>query len=127
MTQRGELRLLPDDENPKKAERERLDTAMRTVFSYWVARTERDPARTLLTPSRRTMLKARLREVPASVPLAEKVSALLWAIDGCADSDWHMEHGHTRFEQIFRNRERVELFAEKKRGYRQGERHEVSG
>lgn len=128
MSRFGELRLLPDDEQPdaRKAARQQLDRAMRTIFSYWVARTERDPGRTLLTPSRRSMLRARIREVPAKVPLEEKVSALLYAVDGCADSDWHMESGNTRFDQIFRNRERVEMFAEKTRGYRRGERHEVS-
>ncbi|KKL64105.1 hypothetical protein LCGC14_2168390, partial [marine sediment metagenome] len=57
-----------------------VDGAVRVVFSYWVAKTNRDPARTWLTPERKTHIRARLKESPKG-DIAAATSPLLWAVD----------------------------------------------
>ncbi len=99
-----------------------VEAAMRVAFSYWVARTGRDASRTLFTPERKTHLRARLREAPKG-NIAAATSPLLYAVDGCMSSDFHVENGHTSLEQIFRNRSRLEGFAERIGAYRAGKLH----
>jgi hypothetical protein len=99
-----------------------VEAAMRVVFSYHVARTGRDASRTLYTPEKKTHLRARLREAPKG-DIAAATSPLLYAVDGCMASDFHVENNHTKLDQIFRNRSRVEDFAEKIGAYRAGKLH----
>ena len=99
-----------------------VDGAMRVVFSYWVAKTRRDAARTWLTPERKAHLNSRLRESPKG-DIAAATSPLLWAVDGVMSSEFHVQGGHTKLGQIFRSRERLEGFAEMTGGYERGELH----
>lgn len=99
-----------------------VDGAVRVVFSYWVAKTGRDANRTWLTPERKTHLRARLQESPKG-DIAAATSPLLWAVDGVMSSSFHVEGGHTKLEQLFRNRSRLEGFAEKISGYQRAELH----
>ena len=99
-----------------------IDGAMRVVFSYWVAKTQRDPARTWLTPERKTHIRARLKESPKG-DIAAATSPLLWAVDGVMSSAFHVEGGHTKLGQVMRTRERLEGFAEMMKGYERGELH----
>ena len=99
-----------------------VEGAMRVVFSYWVAKTNRDASRTWLTPERKTLIRARLRESPKG-DVAAATSPLLWAVDGMMSSSFHVEGGHTKLEQVFRNRSRLEGFAEKTTGYERGDLH----
>jgi uncharacterized protein YdaU (DUF1376 family) len=87
-----------------------VEVAMKVVFSYWVARTDRNGARTLLTSERKSHLRARLREAPKG-DIATAISPLLWAVDGVMSSEFHVVNGHTKLDQIFRNRSRLEGFA----------------
>ena len=99
-----------------------VDGATRVVFSYWVAKTNRDASRTWLTSERKTHIRARLRESPKG-DIAAATSPLLWAVDGVMSSSFHVEGGHTKLEQVFRNRSRLEGFAEKTAGYERGDLH----
>lgn len=99
-----------------------VDGAMRIVFSYWVAKTNRDANRTWLTSERKAHIRARLHESPKG-DIAAATSPLLWAVDGVMSSSFHVEGGHTKLEQVFRNRSRLEGFAEKTGGYQRGELH----
>lgn len=79
---------------------------IRKVFDYWVKKTGRDPARTKLTDSRRTKIKARLQD-----STKEEIRI---AIDACAASDFHMgDNDRSRpyndlAKHILKSREQVE-------------------
>ena len=102
--------------------RNQLDFAIKFVFSYWVAKTGRRPRSCLLSDDRRTITRKRIVE-QGEDEMQELLSPLLWAIDGCMASDYHVEHGYTQLELILRDRGKLEGFAERMPGFRRGDLH----
>ena len=104
---------LAEERNEK---RQALETAIETVFSYWVAATGRSPRRTLLSRERKLKIRQRITE-QGILDMNDALSPLLWAIDGCVSSGYHAENGYTDIELICRNRSKLEGFAERTNGY----------
>ena len=87
---------------------------VRSVYLYWVNRMGKDPGRTRLTPERRRLIQARLRD-------GYSVEELKAAIDGCYASDFHMARGRyaggDKFNDltlILRNGSKTEDFRDRK-------------
>lgn len=86
------------------------------VFAYWAAKY--DHKRALLDPKRERRLMARLEECQ------DKVSDLLWALDGGLKDDWvmgrdrHSTRKYDDLETILRDRAQIEKFGERMKGFR---------
>ncbi len=102
--------------------RNELDYAIKAVFSYHVAKTGRRPGACLLSSERRTLIRQRILE-QGEGDFRELLSPILWAIDGCMASDYHVENGHTKLELILRDRGKLEGFAENMPGFVRGDLH----
>ena len=112
---------LAEERNQKRQE---LETAIGTVFSYWVAASGRSPRRTLLSKERKLKIRQRITEQPSGT-MDQLVSPLLWAIDGCLSSSYHAENGYTDIELICRSRSKLEAFAERTNGYTMDKIHPI--
>lgn len=86
-----------------KPESEVTNLAVKQIFDYWVQKSGRDPARTLLTEKRKTKIRARLKD-------GYTVERIQRAIDGCLASDFHVRNGHTDIELICREGTNLEGF-----------------
>lgn len=78
-------------------------SAVRQVFEHWRNRLH---PKAKSTADRRRKIQARLSE-------GYTVEQLKRAVDGCAKSAWHREHGHTGIGLIFRNAEKVDAFLQR--------------
>ena len=108
----------------RKKKNDDLETAIGTVFSYWVAASGRSPRRTLLSRERKLKIRQRITEQTFGT-MDELVSPLLWAIDGCLSSSYHTEGGYTDIELICRSRSKLESFAERTNGYNMDKIHPI--
>ena len=108
----------------RKQKQNDLETAIGTVFSYWVAASGRSPRRTLLSRERKLRIRQRITEQNFGT-MEELVSPLLWAVDGCLSSSYHTENGYTDIELICRNRSKLEAFAERTNGYNMDKIHPI--
>lgn len=80
------------DALPTIGERHLESTDVRRAFDRWLNVMGKNPKTTKLTPERRRAIQARLKE-------GYTVDRIMRAIDGCANSDFHMargEHQHGR-------------------------------
>lgn len=91
------------------------------VFAYWTAKY--DHPRALLDQARERRIMQRLEECQ------DKVSDLLWALDGARKDKWvmgedrHSDRKYDGIEVILRDRSQVEKFAEKTKGFREDKDH----
>lgn len=94
------------------------------VFAYWAAKF--DHGRALLDPKREKKLMARLQECD------DRVSDLLWALDGALRDDWVMgrdPRSTRRYDDLstlLRDRETLERHASVTKGWRDGREHPLA-
>lgn len=95
-------------------DRPMVSTDVRQVFEYWVSIMGKVPSRTKLTPERRRLIQARLRD-------GYSVEDMNAAIAGCFHSDFHMARGGYRggtkyndLTLILRNGSKLEGFRDGK-------------
>jgi hypothetical protein len=93
---------------------------VRGVFRYYCEKLEKNPLQYTLTPARMSQGKKRLREsitkgkaADYKDPIKAARALMRFAIDALADSEWHVQRGHTDWEQIFRSEERMELWVDR--------------
>lgn len=94
------------------------------VFAYWVAKF--DHPRALLDRKREVRIMTRLEEC------GDNVSDLLYCLDGASKDPWvrgtdpKAPRAYDGLETIFRDREQIEKFAERTKGYRESRVHKMA-
>lgn len=97
-----------------------VDAVIVECFEAWRIGTDRNGS-SQLTVRRAGSIRARLKEASRGAPdgaepdeaLAFGRQEVLDAAKGMATSVWHRENGHTEFDQLFRNRDRIEAFVKR--------------
>lgn len=97
-----------------------VDKVIVECFEAWRIGTGKNGS-SQLTERRAGQIRSRLQEAGRGAPdgaereeaLAFARNELLEAAKGMATSKWHLDNGHTNFDQLFRNRERIETFVER--------------
>jgi hypothetical protein len=109
----------------ERKQREKIRRALAgLVFAYWAAKF--DHPRALLDEKRERRLMSRLQECD------DNVSDLLWALDGALKDPWIMgtDPRSTRpyddIQTILRDREQVEKFGDRTRGFRENRIHPMA-
>jgi len=110
----------PEPEPRTENNQSPIPDGIEQVFAYWKKRTNRTKG-TILSPDRKAKLLRRYVEQPGTAE--EKVAALKLAVDGAIADPWFSgdnERGkrYWGFNEIFRNRDRVEKLQEAARAAR---------